>query len=108
MKQEDILTVREQKRKRRHKCYASKAWQDLRKEIIMESPLCVECLKENKITAVEELHHTNHPFREQDDAKMWEKFLDKSSILPLCKYHHIQKHNPDGGLTMKEKIQKYS
>lgn len=57
-------------------------WRRFRAGYLREHALCVDCLKEDRVTAASEIHHvlklTQHP-----EAKYDERYL-----MALCKPHH--------------------
>ena len=60
-------------------------WQEARRQYLQRHPLCVECLRENKITPATVVDHIV-PHR--GDQKL---FWDQSNWQPLCKAHHDAK-----------------
>ena len=61
------------------------AWEKASKAFLREHPLCVECLKENRLTPAEVVDHI---IPHRGSKKL---FWDKSNWQPLCKHHHDQK-----------------
>jgi len=60
-------------------------WKVMRKQYLMDNPLCVECHKQGKyITANVVDHITPH----KGNAEL---FNDESNWQALCNYHHCQK-----------------
>lgn len=58
-------------------------WRRLRAMILVQSPLCVMCLAENRTTAAVEVDHIT-PLRDGGDNTI-------ENLQPLCKSHHSQK-----------------
>jgi 5-methylcytosine-specific restriction protein A len=90
------MTKREKRRKERHKIYNSKEWKAIRDVVIREQPLCVDCLKENRITPAEEVHHiiSFMKFAESDPRRI-EYAYKKDNLVPLCRQCHIYRHHPE-------------
>ena len=65
--------------------YSSKAWRTLRLEVLAENPLCVECLKQEKIVGATEVDHVI-PISEEPL-----KALDYDNLQPLCHGCHVEK-----------------
>lgn len=60
-------------------------WEKASKAFLREHPLCVECLKENRLTPAEVVDHI---IPHRGNKKL---FWDKSNWQSLCKHHHDQK-----------------
>lgn len=60
-------------------------WRIARRRFLSTHPLCVECLKENRLTAATVVDHIV-PHR--GDQRL---FWDQTNWQPLCKLHHDQK-----------------
>lgn len=71
--------------------YKSQAWKNTR-DIIMQRDhyLCQDCLKQNKLTAAEEVHHINEltPENIQDP----EVTLNSENLISLCRECHRARH----------------
>lgn len=99
---------REDRRKFRQKVYNTKRWRDLRTQKIQEQPLCQDCLKEGKITPAQEVHHIkSFCKRGLTPEEVEKRAFDYDNLVCLCKSCHIKRHTPDG-MTMKDKLLKYS
>lgn len=71
---------------------AYNAYRDLRKAYIMEHPLCEDCLKEGKITAVQEVHHIKPILSGKDELEQLALATDPNNLISLCEYHHHLRH----------------
>ena len=60
-------------------------WREARALFLRQHPLCVECLKENKITPATVVDHI---IPHRGDKKL---FWDQDNWQPLCKDHHDSK-----------------
>jgi 5-methylcytosine-specific restriction protein A len=65
-------------------------WHKARDRYLIEHPLCVECLNNNRVVAAEEVDHIQ-PHR--GDYKL---FWDESNWQSLCVSHHSQKTAKEG------------
>lgn len=57
-------------------------WRTQRRRFLSAHPLCVECLKENRLTAATVVDHI---IPHRGDMKL---FWDKNNWQPLCAAHH--------------------
>lgn len=76
--------------KEKHKLYASKEWQSLRKLKLMESPICEMCQKELST----EVHH-RIPFMQfstPEERKLHAIYIDLSDLMSLCSECHHKIH----------------
>lgn len=78
-----------------HKRY-SKAWKIIRKRYISEHPLCESCLKENRMTKAEHVHHIK-PLSIGGTH-------DESNLMSLCKSCHSKIHAEIGDRFHHEKF----
>ena len=71
--------------------YSSKAWQKLRDEVKRrDGMLCVDCLKEGRITPAEEVHHIIELTPENiNDPSI---ALNANNLVSLCKECHHKRH----------------
>lgn len=60
-------------------------WRVARRRFLSAHPLCVECMKENRLTAATVVDHI---IPHRGDAKL---FWDKNNWQSLCKAHHDKK-----------------
>jgi 5-methylcytosine-specific restriction protein A len=67
------------------KLYKTAGWFRMRKAILDENPLCVECLKHRRITVATDVDHIK-PHRGDPEV-----FFDSSNLQPLCKSCHSAK-----------------
>jgi 5-methylcytosine-specific restriction protein A len=74
------------------KYYNSKSWYVLRNSYIHYHPLCELCLKDNKVTAAEEIHHIKPFMTGVTEEQRWSLLLDKNNLMSLCKECHINIH----------------
>ena len=68
------------------------AWRKARAIYLRANPLCVECMKEGRVTAATDVDHKT-PHRGDSDL-----FWDRANWQPLCHSHHsIKTATEDGG-----------
>jgi 5-methylcytosine-specific restriction protein A len=65
--------------------YRTARWKLLRAQVLNENPLCVDCLRENRITAATDVHH-----KERHDGDQF-KFWNLNGLEGLCVAHHSAK-----------------
>jgi 5-methylcytosine-specific restriction protein A len=65
--------------------YGTKEWRALRDQVRLEEPLCVECLKLERVEPTTQVDHIV-PHR-GDKAK----FFDRANLQGLCDTHHSRK-----------------
>ena len=73
------------------KLYNSSRWQDLRRYVLNKQPLCVECLKNNRITPATVVDHIE-PHKGNEDL-----FYDINNLQSLCKSCHDRKTVKEDG-----------
>ncbi|WP_025726773.1 HNH endonuclease signature motif containing protein [Heyndrickxia ginsengihumi] len=66
--------------------YASKEWKLLRRLYIINNPLCEQCLKDNKVTQAQIVHHK---IEVRED---FSKRLDWDNLESLCRACHNKHH----------------
>ncbi len=67
-------------------------WRKARERFLRENPLCIECLKEERLTPATVVDHI------VPHKGNYELFWDESNWQPLCKYHHdVKTAKVDGG-----------
>lgn len=67
--------------------YKSRAWQAIRRRaLIRDHYLCQDCLKENRITQADTVHHR------VEISKDWSKRLDLNNLVSLCAACHNARH----------------
>lgn len=77
----------------RRKVYNSERWHRLRSWKFSCNPLCEMCLKENKTTPAEDIHHIT-PFMSTDDpVQRYYLAYDFNNLMSLCKKCHQAIHN---------------
>lgn len=70
-----------------HDFYNSPAWKKVKKAIkVRDNGLCIMCLKENKYTLSDMVHHIE-PLKENNEKK-----LSYGNLISLCNRHHKQVH----------------
>ena len=82
------------------KLYNSSRWQDLRIYVLNKQPLCVECLKNNRITPATVVDHIK-PHKGNEDL-----FYDINNLQSLCKSCHDRKTAKEDG-RWKRKVYTY-
>ena len=82
------------------KLYNSSRWQDLRRYVLNKQPLCVECLKNNRITPATVVDHIK-PHKGNEDL-----FYDINNLQSLCKSCHDRKTAKEDG-RWKRKVYTY-
>jgi len=67
-------------------------WRKVRLQYLRENPLCVECLKEGKVTPATVVDHIKPHHGDK------ELFWDRNNWQALCEYHHnVKTAKEDGG-----------
>lgn len=90
------ISRREQRRKERQAIYNTKEWKALRQVVLMEHPVCEDCLKEGKTTLASEVHHIKSFMRfAKDDPRRIQYAFDKNNCVALCRTCHIYRHHPE-------------
>src|ERR1700680_572907 len=57
-------------------------WRNVRGQHVRDNPLCVDCLDEKRITAIEHVHHT---VKVKVDPS---QRLNRDVLMSLCRRHH--------------------
>ena len=70
----------------RQRGYTSR-WDKLRKAVLMNEPLCRECMKQGRATPASIVHHIVSKAEGGND--------DMDNLEPLCRQHHNEKHKED-------------
>lgn len=71
--------------KLRRKVYMSQKWRNIRLAYLMSHPLCEVCMRNNKTTPAEDVHH-KETFT---DKKDWQRYAyDSNNLQALCKRCH--------------------
>lgn len=83
----------ELKRKERIKIYNTQRWRDLRAWKMTNYPLCEECLKNDKTTAVEDVHHIVSFMSTDDPVERNRLAFDYDNLMSICKECHAKKHS---------------
>lgn len=72
--------------------YKSKAWQRVREQAMQrDARLCVDCLKRNRITPAEEVHHITELTQENINNPAVSLNLD--NLVCLCRECHQARHS---------------
>ncbi len=79
-------------RKERIKIYNTQRWRDLRAWKMTNDPLCEECSKNNKVTAVEDVHHIISFMSTNDPIERSRLAFDYNNLMSICKECHAKKH----------------
>lgn len=64
--------------------YHSKTWSDVRKQKLMQQPLCEVCLREGTMTRADMVHH----IIELRSPNGWEHRLSMDNLESICYEHH--------------------
>lgn len=72
--------------------YGNPKWKKLRDYYMSLSPLCKDCAIEGRSVPADECHHTVpwSWFTLEEDR--WRALLDVDNLCPLCKHHHLERH----------------
>lgn len=76
-----------------NKYYGSAAWKRLRATFYSEHPCCEECLKRQKITPTEEIHHRKPFGQGATEQDRWTLLLSQDNLVALCRVCHDAIHN---------------
>ena len=82
--------------------YNNSRWRRLRKQFLLEHPLCEECKKQGAVTAATVVDHIKP---HQGDERL---FWDESNWQALCKHHHDKKTAKEDGRWGKRGYKIYS
>ena len=82
----------DEKRKARQKIYNSSKWKQLRIAKLQQQPLCEECLKCDKITSAEHVHHVHTFMKANTEIELLELAYDYSNLMSLCVECHNRLH----------------
>lgn len=93
-------------RAERQKIYNTKQWKALSKSYLMQHPLCEECLKNDKITPAQHVHHIVSFMNAKDELSRLELALDSNNLEALCVECHNKKHNNKKTNKEKDEIEK--
>ena len=83
------------KRKLRQIAYQSQSWRKLREVYMHQHPLCEECLKKNKVTPAQSIHHIKSPF--EKGVINYQLLLDPNNLMAVCNECHGEIHNREQG-----------
>ncbi|MFT0318928.1 HNH endonuclease signature motif containing protein [Bacteroides thetaiotaomicron] len=82
----------DEKRKARQKIYNSSKWKQLRIAKLQQQPLCEECLKSDKITSAEHVHHSKSFMRANSEIELLDLAYNYSNLMSLCAECHNRLH----------------
>lgn len=82
----------DEKRKARQKIYNSAKWKQLRIAKLQEQPLCEECLKCDKITSAEHVHHCKSFMKANTEIELLDLAYDYLNLMSLCAECHAKLH----------------
>jgi 5-methylcytosine-specific restriction protein A len=71
-------------------------WQNIRKKVLSDNPLCVHCQLEGKVTLAQEVDHKKPLHQGGTD--------DLQNLQGLCKEHHSIKSALEQGYKLKKKV----
>lgn len=72
------------------KFYRTREWYKFRQYILSrDNYLCQECLKENKLTKGNTVHHIVHV---RDGLEGWNRRLDETNVITICDSCHSKIH----------------
>ena len=77
----------------RAKIYNNPRWVSVRDWKIINSPLCEECLKFDKVSVAEDIHHIVSFMSTDDEIRRTQLAYDYDNLMSLCKVCHQKKHN---------------
>jgi 5-methylcytosine-specific restriction protein A len=95
------INLKERKRKRvktkaiayAEKVYHNRRWRTLRKQIILEEPLCRRCVNElDRVTPAQEVHHIIPFAQGRSPAQVERLAYDRDNCEPLCITCHKARH----------------
>jgi 5-methylcytosine-specific restriction enzyme A len=98
-----IMDAKEKNRKNNHRSEFTKLynwdWRKFRERYVKEHPLCIYCLKQDKLTPTQEVDHIVPHLGDKD------LFWDEHNLQPLCKPCHSAKTaREDGGFANRVKL----
>jgi len=64
------LTVARSRPPGSQKFYSSSRWQKIRASVRREQPVCQRCLKDNRVTPSQTVHHIDNDFRNNETANL--------------------------------------
>ena len=76
----------------RMQIYQSRKWQKLRSAKLMADPLCEMCLKENRLTPAEDVHHIIS-FMDYSGTSRLTFAFKYDNLMSICKECHGKSHN---------------
>lgn len=91
-----LMTKRNKKSGSHEKRTTGRAWQNIRKRVLSDNPLCVHCQLEGLITLANEVDHIKPLSQGGTD--------DYSNLQGLCSHHHTIKTAKEQGYKVKVKI----
>lgn len=67
-----------------HAGYHTTTWKSMRREILQDNPLCVECQRTGRIVVANVIDHIK-------PVRLGGEFFEKANLQPLCKSCHERK-----------------
>ena len=86
----------------RKEAYQSSSWRKMRDTYIQAHPLCEDCLAQGKVTAAEDIHHKQSPFKKGEIN--WSLLLDSNNLKALCKKCHQLEHSKQKGFVAPQQM----
>lgn len=71
-------------------------WRKLRHQVITDHPLCVRCLREDRVRPATEVHHIRPVEEATGEAAMSRLMFDPSNLQALCHSCHVESHKELG------------
>jgi 5-methylcytosine-specific restriction protein A len=90
------MTIRSKRSGSYEKRTTGRTWQNIRKQVLSDNPLCVHCQLEGRTTLANEVDHILALAKGGTD--------DYANLQGLCFMHHNKKSIEERGLIYKEKI----
>lgn len=102
------MGLNDRRKKERQEIYNTKRWVMLRDYMRATYPLCQDCLKQGRITPMQEVHHILSPFvRNISQEEKERRAFDVYNLVCLCSECHHKRHGTDRKINIKDYIQKY-
>lgn len=82
------------KKTERQAIYNTKRWHDLRRQKLMQDPLCEDCLRleDGRVEPATEIHHNISFMSTNDPIEREQLAYDFDNLVSLCSYHHKLRH----------------
>lgn len=82
-------------RRERMQVYNTSRWRELRRVKLMYNPLCEMCLKDERVTPAEDVHHITSFMTVYDPDTRLNLAFDYDNLMSLCKQCHQKIHNEE-------------